>query len=165
MTASYSHSPLLQLARQLERDSSAYTVRVAGLIITCVGVLSLIVLSALGRNTTIAAALIPIGTVIFSIASRAAHRIAICRDTLTDRMLGAIADSELIPGWAKVEVAADYLARGNVPVATLAKIDLRIAEQFQNQRLVADSTPGAARLVARYGRAVETSGALDRSDQ
>ncbi|HDR9511791.1 TPA: hypothetical protein QDC03_007026 [Burkholderia cepacia] len=66
MTTSNSHPPLLQLARQLERDSSAYAVRIAGMIITGFGVLSLITLSGLGRNTTIAAALIPAGIVTFT---------------------------------------------------------------------------------------------------
>ncbi|KUY92745.1 hypothetical protein WS48_17910 [Burkholderia sp. RF7-non_BP1] len=148
---------------QLERDSSAYAVRIAGMIITGFGVLSLITLSGLGRNTTIAAALIPTGIVTFSIASRAASRIAIYRDTLTDRMLGAIADSDLIPEWAKEEVAVEYLVRGSVSIETLTKIDLRIVEQRRAERPVVNSTPGADRLVARYGKAIDSTGSSERS--
>ncbi|KUY85873.1 MULTISPECIES: hypothetical protein [unclassified Burkholderia] len=152
-----------RLAMQLERDSSAYAVRIAGMIITGFGVLSLITLSGLGRNTTIAAALIPTGIVTFSIASRAASRIAIYRDTLTDRMLGAIADSDLIPEWAKEEVAVEYLVRGSVSIETLTKIDLRIVEQRRAERPVVNSTPGADRLVARYGKAIDSTGSSERS--
>ncbi|WP_124902184.1 hypothetical protein [Burkholderia sp. Bp9004] len=152
-----------RLARQLERDSPAYAVRIAGMITTGFGVLSLITLSGLGRSTTIAAALIPAGIVTFSIASRAASRIAIYRNTLTDRMLGAIADSDLIPEWAKEEVAVEYLVRGHVSIETLTKIDLRIVEQRRTERPVVNSSPGADRLVARYGNAVGSTASSERS--
>ncbi|WP_323122496.1 hypothetical protein [Burkholderia alba] len=133
------------------------------MIITGFGVLSLITPSGFGRNTTIAAALIPAGIVTFSIASRAASRIAIYRNTLTDRMLGAIADSDLIPEWAKEEVAVEYLVRGYVSIETLTKIDLRIVEQRRAERPVVNSTPGADRLVARYGKASDSTGSSKRS--
>lgn len=152
-----------RLARQLERDSPAYAVLIAGMIVTGFGVLSLITLSGLGRNTTIAAALIPAGIVTFSIAARAGSRIAIFRNTLTDRMLGAIADSDLIPEWAKEEVAVEYLVRGSVSIETLTKIDLRIVEQRRAERPVVNSTPGADRLVARYGKAIDSTGSSERS--
>ncbi|KGW81019.1 hypothetical protein [Burkholderia pseudomallei] len=168
MTTSNSRSPedattLRQLARQLEHNSSARTAQIAGMVVTCVGMVSLIVLSAAGRNNTSSIALILAGLILFSFASRAANRTAIYRGTLTDRMLGAIADSESIPDWSKVEVAAEYVARGRVTVATLTEIDLLIAEQRGTARATADSTPGADRLLARYGKTVDTSGALDRS--
>lgn len=152
-----------RLARQLERDSPAYAVRIAGMITTGFGVLSLITLSGLGRNTTIAATLIPAGIVTFSIASRAASRIAIYRNTLTDRMLGAIADSDQIPECAKEEVAVEYLAQGYVSIETLSKIDLSIVQQRRTERPLMNSTPGADRLVARYGKAIDSTGSSERS--
>lgn len=168
MTTSNSHSPhctktLRQLARELEYDSSACTAQIAGVIVSCFGLVLLIAFSASDRNITIPTALIPTGLIIISVASRAVRRTAIDRGTLTGRMLGAIADSESIPDWSKVEVAAEYVDRGGVTLATLTKIDLRITEQREAARATTDSTPGADRLLARYGKTVDTSGALDRS--
>ncbi len=133
------------------------------MIVICFGIAALFALSASGRNITIPIALIPAGLIIFCVASRAVHRTAINGGKLTDRMLGAIADSESIPDWSKVEVAAEYVDRGCVTLATLTKIDPRITEQRETARATTDSTPGADRLLARYGKTVETSGALDRS--
>ena len=168
MTTSNNHSPqnaktLRQLARELELNSSACTAQIVGMSVACFGIVALIALAASGRNITIPTALIPTGLIIFSAASRAVHRTAINRGTLTDQMLGAIADSEAIPDWSKVEVAAEYVARGNVTLPTLTEIDLRITEQREAARAATDSTPGADRLLARYGKTVETSGAFDRS--
>lgn len=154
-----------QLARKLEHDSSAYTAQVAGMIITGFGIVSVFMLSEVGRNTTIPSALIAAGIVTYSIASRAAHRVAINRNTLTDRMRGAIADSDSIPGWAKDEVADEYVDRGYVPLATLTKIDLRIVEQRQTKPAMKNLTPGAARLISRYGKATDISGSIEPGAQ
>ncbi|AIO71576.1 hypothetical protein KTE49_13785 [Burkholderia multivorans] len=154
---------LRELARQLEHDSSARTAQTAGLILTCLSIVSLIVLSVAGRSNTISTVLIAAGLITFSVASRVVRRTAIDRGTLTDRMLGAIADSDSIPEWAKFEVAAEYSGRGDVTVATLTEIDSRIVEQRAALRAAANSTPGADRLLGRYSNSAKTGDAPDRS--
>lgn len=151
-----------ELAKKLERNSTAFAIRILGGIITSVGLVSLVALQWLGRNASIAFVLVSAGVLTFSIASRAAHRVAIDGNTLTDLMLGAIADSESIPEWAKIQTTAEYMLQGRVVLATMTAIDQRITTEREGLRRVDHSPPGADRLVQRYGTKVDPSSQADR---